>query len=182
MFTNKVPYMTENYKDKLQKKYNILDHLHMKWFDFDWMLLETYLTSIKLDRYLPEHKYIIEHVDTDYYHPEFKYGFWIYNLIKVFKQVDIPLHTILLFSNHFGIEKEIQDLAPDHNDRPTVISSFIARTHYANHYQPVDVDPDLIQYPAICMMGGGRNHRNAMFRFLQKNNLLDIVPVSVKNI
>jgi hypothetical protein len=173
--------MTENYKTVLYSKYDILGHYETKWFDSDWPSFEKHLQSIKLDYYTPKQKYIVEHVDTDYYHPDFNYGFWLSNLISVFKTVDIPLHALLLFTNHFGIEQELNALASDPHDRPTVVNSFITTTHYTEHYQPVEVSPELIKYPAICMMGAGRTHRHVVFRFLEKNNLLETVAISVKN-
>lgn len=181
MNTDKQVLMTKNYKEVLYSKYDILGHYETKWFDSDWLLLEQHLRSTKLDYYTPKQKYIVEHVDTDYYHPDFNYGFCLSNLISVFKTVDIPLHTLLLFTNHFGIEQEINALAPDPHDRPIVVTSFITTTHYTNHYQPVDVNPELIKYPAICMMGAVRTHRNVVFRFLEKHNLLETVATSVKN-
>lgn len=177
----KIPLMTKNYRAALYSKFDILDHFEVKYFDQDWPSLEVYLRSIKLDYYTSKQKYIVEHVDTDYYHPDFKYGFWITNLISVFRQVDIPLHCLLLFTNHFGIEREIQSLAPDPMDRPLVVSSFIVSSHYSDNYQSVDTDADAIDYPAICMMGSSRTHRHALFRFLQHNQLLDKVAVSINN-
>lgn len=174
--------MTENYKKILYSKYEILGHYEMKFFDSNWPSFEDHLRSIKLDHYSPAQKYIVEHIDIDYYHPAFPYGFWISNLVSVFKNVDIPLHALLLFTNHFGIEKEIAALAPDPHDRPTVISSFIAKPHYSSSYQSVQIDPDLIQCPAICMMGAPRTHRHVMFRFLENHNLLNSVATSIKNL
>lgn len=181
MTINKNVLMTEKYKDLLYSKYEVLGHYEMKAFDWNWLLFEDHLRSIKLNYYSPNQKYIVEHVDTDYYHPDFKYGFWISNLISVFKTVDVPLHALLLFTNHFGIDKEINKLAPDPHDRPTVVSSFVVTPHYTDNYQPVEISPELITHPAICMMGAGRNHRYAMFRFLEKHNLLDTVATSIKN-
>lgn len=173
--------MTENYKKLLYSKYDILGHYELKWVDSDWPVFEKYLQSKKLQHYTPKQKYIVEHMDTDYYHPGFDHGFWLSNLISVFQAVDIPLHAMLLFTNHFGIEKEINVLAPDPHDRPLVVSSFITTMHYTNQYQPMDIDAEHIKYPAICMMGAGRTHRHAMFRFLEKHNLLETVAVAVKN-
>jgi hypothetical protein len=181
MNTDKHVMMTKNYQEVFYSKYDILGHYEIKWFDSDWPLFEKHLQSIKLDYYTPKQKYIVEHVDTDYYHPDFNYGFCLSNLISAFKTVDIPLHALLLFTNHFGIEREINALAPDPHDRPIVVTSFITTTHYINRYQPVDVNPELIKYPAICMMGASRTHRNVVFRFLERHNLLETVAISVKN-
>jgi hypothetical protein len=173
--------MTEQYCNVLYKKYNVLGHFQFKQFDSNWIQFESYLESIKKNVYEHHDRYIIEHQDTDYYIlNDFPYGFWLYNLINVFKNLDIPLYTILLYTNHFGISKEIDRLAPDINDRPTVIETFITNTHYSNSYVDTPVEIDDIEIPAICMMGGTKRvHRFALFRFFEKYNLLDRIATSI---
>lgn len=181
MLTKKSKYMSNNYRDAIYKKYNVLDHYEFKEFDSDWFALENHLKTIKKDVYCPTDRYIVEHQDTDYYLiNEFSYGFGLYNLINVFKNLDIPLYTLLLFTNHYGISNEIHKLATDPNDCPTVIETFITRAHYQNTYQDLDVDPDLIEFPAVCLMAGTKRvHRYGLFRFFQDYKLLDRVLASI---
>lgn len=183
MLTNQSKLMTINYQTAIYARYNVLDHCKFQQFDSDssWVLLENHLKNIKKNIYDPSDRYVIEHQDTDYYlADEFLYGIGLYNLINVFKNLDIPLFTLLLYTNHFGISKEIDKLATDPNDRPTVIETFITKTHYTNDYCDLEIDSSCIEFPAICLMGGSnRVHRIAMFRFLEQQQLLDIVPTSI---
>ena len=181
MLTNKKKLMTDQFQHAIYRKYNILDHFEFKEFDADWLNFESHLRSIRKDVYEHNDRYIIEHQDTDYYIEQtFPYGIGLYNLINMFKNLDIPLHTMLLFTNHFGISAEINRLAPDVNDRPTVIETFITNTHYSSNYIEPEINSDAIEYPAICLIGGTRRvHRFALFRFFEQHHLLNTVPTSI---
>jgi len=181
MTTKLKPIMTENYQEAVYRKYNVLDHFEFKNFDSDWHWLESQLKSNKKDVYGPTDRYIIEHQDTDYYLlNDFAYGVGLYNLFNVFKNLDIPLYTMLLYTNHFGISQEIECLAPDVNDRPTVIETFLTKTHYSNNYQNIEIDSTDIELPALCLIGGTKRvHRIALFRFFEKHNVLSRIATSI---
>lgn len=169
-------YMTQGYRDVLYEKYKILGHIEFKTFDKDFTVLEDFLHLIKKDYFEPNERIIIEHVDTDYYLPEFPYGINLYNLVTAFRKVDIPLFTLLLFTNNFGISKELAQLAP--GEHPTVIETFIIDPHWTENYQDVKVNADNIEMPALTMLGHNRSHRNVLYHFLKENNLLDQVAVT----
>ena len=172
-------HMTQDYRDFLYSKYKILGHLEFKMFDEDFSVLEDYLRKLKKDSFDFNERIIIEHVDCDFYLPEFPYGFNLYNLITAFRTVDIPLFTLLLFTNHFGIHKELSKLCAD-GEYPTVIETFIIDPHWTDSYSPVSVNVDAIKMPAISMLGQNRSHRNTLYHFLKENNLLSYVAVSGK--
>lgn len=173
--------MTENYKSMLYKKYNVVGHLEFKQFDHDFLSLEEYLQQRRKDTFDLFDRFIIEHVDTDYYIDGFPYGFNLYNLFTAFKKVDIPLFTMLLFTNNFGIEEEVKELIEDYNDFPTIIYSFVTKTHCGSHYSHRDIDTSSITMPAVCMLGKPRSHRNALYRYFEDQNLLDRVAVSLRS-
>jgi hypothetical protein len=172
--------MTQRYRDIIYNKYRVVLHLEFKQFDHDFAILEEQLRSIKKQSFAPNERIIIEHMDTDYYCDELACGLGLFNLFTAFQQVDIPLFTMLLFTNHFGIQREIDVLAPNASDRPTVIETFINKIHYTNDYETLPLDQDQIQRPGLCMMGHPRVHRHAMYRFLEKENLLSLVATSIQ--
>lgn len=174
--------MTQAYRKAIGKKYSIMAHIEFKNFDADFKVLEKQLLLIKKDSFANNERIIIEHQDTDFYLPEFSYGLGLYNVFTAFKKIDIPLFTMLLFTNHFGIAQEVNRLAPDPNDRPTVIESFITFKHYSNNYQPIDLDVDQINMPGLCMLGASRVHRHAMYNFLRDENLLPVVATSINGL
>ena len=173
--------MTPLYRKTIYGKYDILDHMDFKWFDHDFSILEQRLQKLKKENFAPNERIIIEHMDADYYFDDFDYGLNLYNMFTAFKAVDIPLSTMLLFTSCFGINREIEKLAPDPHDRPTVIETFVTNTHYAKVFEPVDLAVDQIQHTGLCMMGQPRVHRHALFNFLSQENLLSQVAVSVRS-
>jgi hypothetical protein len=166
-------------KKILYTKYSIVARFRMNKFDTDFKKFEKDLLSIKKDHFDTDERILIEHVDTDYYLKEFPYGINLYNLFTAFKQADIPLFVMLLFTSNFGIQREIELLAPNPSDRPTVVESFLTTTHYSQDYNDFPLAVEDITKPALCMMGQPRVHRHAMFNFLSEQDLLSCVAVSV---
>lgn len=170
--------LTPEYQAALYSKYKIVDRIKLLTVDYDFKLLEEWLIKSKKDFYCQNERYIIEHFDTDYYLPEFPYGVSLYNLINAFKKIDIPLFTLLIVTNSFGIKDEINALIPNPADNPTVIYTFISQLHYTNNYNDQLVDADKITIPGICMIGRPRVHRHALYNFFANNQLLNLLAVS----
>ena len=170
-------HLTPAFANAIYKKYSIVGHFRIQDFDHDFKLFEKELGTLKKESFSSTERIIIEHLDTDYYHPDFPYGLGLYNLITAFKKSDVPLFTILLFTNHFGISKEIDQLSPDPNDRPTVIETFVTNCYYSG-IQPVVLNVSEVTRPGVCMMRRPRSHRKATFNFLRTANLLSHVAVA----
>ena len=139
--------------------------------------MENHLATIIKPSYNSDDRIIIDHFDTDYYFEGFDYGLGIYNLFTLFRKLDIPLFVMLLVTNHFGITAEINQLAPDPQDRPTVIETLVSSIHYAENYQDLNIDADNISIPGLCMLGAPRVHRHAVFRFIE-SELADQIALS----
>lgn len=169
--------LTEKYKNALQSKYCVLDSFSLSNYDRDFESLEKHLADIVKSSYDPRDRIVIDHFDTDFYIDEFPYGLGLYNLFTVFRKLDIPLYVMALVTNHHGIAKEINQLAPDPHDRPTVIETFISSIHYAVSYKDCSVDADMITIPGLCMIGQSRVHRHAIFRFIE-SELINQIAVS----
>lgn len=170
------------YREFIDSKYNVIGQIYLADHNCEFMQVEKLLMSMKIDYFLPNDRIVIEYFETDYYLPEFPYGFTLYNLFTAFKKIDLPLFTMLLVTNSFGIEEEVNRLLVDKNDRPTVISTFLSTRHYANNYADVSIDADEITTPGISMLGYNRVHRNLLYNFIDKNNLLDLIAVSFRKI
>jgi hypothetical protein len=170
--------LTDKYTQALKSKYSVLGHFSLLAFDSQFPVLEQRLSLLKKDVYSANERIIIEHFDTDYYLPNFPYGLSIFNLFSIFRKLDIPLFTMLIVTNSFGISQEVNQLSPDPNDRPTVIETFISNKHYTDCYQNCDLDADSITIAALCMMGQSRVHRSAVYQFI-KAQIMDQVAVSV---
>lgn len=173
------PRMTAGYKKYLHDRYHVLAHICSQDIDHDPIKLEQLLGELRKESFSSDDRIIIEHMDTDYYHPELKHGMFLRNILHAFHEVDIPTYVLLLFTNHFGIKHEINDILIDPNDQPTVIETFIYRPHVLESYEDYPLQSERIIMPAICMMAGTpRSHRHALYDYMVKNRLTDFVAVS----
>jgi hypothetical protein len=108
-------------------------------------------------------------------------GINLLNFFNVVTDVDIPNFVFLFYTNHFGIEKEINSICKNAHDRPSIIESFVSDIHYnSNEYTDIDLSVDSISYQCLCMMNAKRSHRNAMFNSIKdisSDNLISAITV-----
>ena len=151
-------------KDFLNSKYNILLELDCRDFDFDYNLLISLLDKINkpcYDQLLP-------------------FGLIPINIIRIFKNLGIPLFTLLFVTNHYGIHNEFDSLLSDHdcNDRPTIIETLLSKALLTDNLQiDCNLNFDEIEKQGLCMMGIKRSHRLALANFIKNNNLLENIAL-----
>lgn len=155
--------------DLLTKKYNVIGNIEFKQFDHNWDHLRSFFRQTKKTKFDHRDRYVIEHQDTDIYLAEMSVGLNLRNFFEIVNELDIPLFTILIWTNHFGLQKELDILHKQCHpkDRPTVIESFCTRTHVADSYVDQDIAVDEIQHHALSMMGTNRSHRFAVYHVLK---------------
>lgn len=170
----------------LSAKFNLLDIIELTDVDSDFDLLATRLAKTKKTHFNSKDRYLIGHLDTDYYLPHCPYGLSMFNLVRTFLHNDIPLNTLILFTNHFGIRKEFEILIPkemhEHNF-PTIIDDCIMVANMVRlglNQEECNVDEVSIENHGISMLGEARIHRNMLLNQLLERNLLDTYAVSYK--
>jgi hypothetical protein len=164
----------------LDEKYNLLLKINARQFDNNWQLLSDKLDSIKQESFLHNDRILIVHMDTDYYDELLSFGLIVINLLRMFKNKDIPLYLLLFVTNHYGISKEFNSLlTPYHKkDRPTIIETLLSPCLLSNNFVlDNDCRIDQIEKSAISMMGQQRSHRVALCNFIADSNLLDQVAL-----
>jgi hypothetical protein len=156
-------------RELIHSKYNVVGSIDFKAFDNNFQTLRNFFIQHKKDRFDVLDRFWIEHQDTDIYISEMSTGVNLRNMFQVIFEIDIPLYTIIIWTNHFGLQKEIDLLCKNHHllDRPTVIESFCATRHVASNYNEICVDEKSIQHHALCMMGSNRSHRFALYNSLK---------------
>lgn len=170
----------------IQKKYKLLDNIQVVDIDHDLNLLEERLINQKKDEFASNERILINHTDTDYYDKKIlKHGLTVYNVFTIIKKVDIPCHIILFYTNHIGISKEITNILDNLNhsaeDRPTVIECFLNNLMYSTSAcVDLPINAQDIKYAGLSMMGATRSHRHSLYNYLNTNNLLDSVKVSIR--
>lgn len=157
--------MPREIRELLDSRFNIIEVIEFKQFDQNWNHLRQVLTSTQKTVFAPDDRYIIIHQDTDIYIPEMCVGVNLRNFFQIAKKIGIPFYTFVFWTNHFGIQKEIDILCQDQHpkDRPMLIESFCATTHVGDHYRDLPVDQDQIEYHAVSMMNATRAHRYALY-------------------
>jgi hypothetical protein len=166
------------YKQLLTEHYNIINVSSSASFDCGKIdnLVQT-LTHTKKTQYDPKDRYVIVWFDTDFYWHG--HGINLNNMFTVWRSLNIPFFTMLLYTNHFGLHKEVNELCKlNHNrDRPTVIETFINPGNYnPKGYEDYKIDLELIEKHALCMMAGSpRSHRYATY-----NAVKHLVPEQIE--
>jgi len=163
--------------DLLKKHFNIIDELDTLSFDQNNInVLIDVLKSSQRETYNPTDRYVIVLFDTDFFWHN--HSIVVNNLLEVWRELDIPLFTLLLYTNHIGIKKQIDEYFKNREswDRPTVIETYINVGSYnPKNYVDFDADIDSINMHAACLMGGTkRSHRYATF-----NTLKEFVPKQI---
>ena len=177
-----MPYMSKKYQDFLEKNFNILEIISFPDTNNPAKILEI-INGFKSDHYQYENKIVLEHFDTDFYKNKIlKHGVFIYNFTEIIKSSEMPLSTFILVTSHFGIGNEIDELLSDwdEEDRPIIIETFTQSTIETQQLKNIPLRIKEIEFPALCMLGAGRSHRTALYNWLNDNNLLKNIELTVR--
>jgi len=172
----------------LNKKFNILGEFDLINYDSDFNLLRTHIANCRKQIFSSTDKIIIVHKDTDYYMPNSSYGLTVYNLYKTFLELDISLSTMIIVTNHKGIESDFKNLIPFHEQKynfPIIIDNYISAFRESERltHRLSDINfTTNISHHAISMMGVKRIHRNILFNEFKKNNLLNEIICAYNNL
>ena len=154
----------------IKEKYHVIDMFEIFEYEKDFTALEKHLLSIKKETFGPNDRIIVVHFDTDYYIHN-QYGINLLNFFNVWREVDIPLYTMLFYTHHIGIKSEIDIICQTHhiNDQPTVIETFINPQNYqdSTYTNEPDINYEEIEYHGLSMMGAPRSHRYALYHHLK---------------
>jgi hypothetical protein len=175
--TDETPYTTwaidPKFYQLLENHYNLLDIMATTEFDKNPILLEQRIKLTAKSEFQPKDRYVIVFFDTDFFWHG--HGITLNNILSVWRNLDLPFYTLIIYTNHIGLSTTIHDLTSDRHllDRPTVVETFINPWNYdpdSCHEQDPKVDD--INLHALCLMAGnGRSHRYAAY-----TNLKDLVP------
>jgi len=168
-----------NLKDKkILKVINILDH------DHDFFSLYNELICCKKEYFDINEKIIILHNDTEYFYHDSKVGFAIHNLLTCMREIDIPMHVVVILTNHYGYKKSIIELLDNNKDLPSVVFNFVNRQSFRGVFDVINTKKQEknIKHFGIGLWGGTvRSHRTALVKWLLYNNLDKKVQFSYNN-
>ena len=170
--------------EKLATKFTILDSIRLAYYFDDWPAFAKRIKQTHKEVYAHRDRYLLTHSDTDYYLPHCPYGLNMFNLVRTCLYEDIPMNTLIIVTNHIGLQKEFKLLIPEHMHKynfPTIIDQGMTsfeNIRFGLNHTLADTSVDEITKHGVSMMGMPRIHRNILFKLMQKNNLLDAYAVS----
>lgn len=167
--------------DLINQKFNLLSAINCRTISADFQVLSNALDQLSRERFAENDRILLVHMDTDYYDPLLPYGLLPINIIRIFKNKNIPLYLLLFVTNHIGIKKEFNDLLRDHHplDRPTIVETLLSRQIVAETINNNDgFNFDKVEKAGLSMMGLQRSHRVALCNFLKDKQLLSNVALN----
>lgn len=168
--------------DLLKLRFNIKLALDCREFDTNPDVLIEQLLAYQGQHFNQLDKILLVHMDTDYYDPLLPAGIIPINITRIFKNLDIPLHSLIFVTNHHGIGREFDLLLKDQHelDRPTVIETLLSPILLVDNNNDIlpQITFDEIEKPGLCMMRKSRSHRVAFYNFLRNNRLFDKIATS----
>ena len=167
----------------LKTKFNVIGHMSFLEFDYNFDILKNNLLSMHRENFDLKDKIIIEHLDTDFYYPESTVGINLRNFFTVVENVDIPLNVFVFYTNHFGIQREIDIICKNKHraNRPIVLESFISKMHCPeSKYKQISVNHDAITCHALSLINGIRSYRHALYNHISQcdNIAINFTPLA----
>jgi hypothetical protein len=158
----------------VKEKYNILETLNLV-YENCLSDLDQILAKYQNYTFSPNERIIIIHQETDYYSDINGVGNNMYNIFHMLAHYDIPMEFIIMFTNHYGIEKELQHLCQKILNRPVpqVIYTVLFWIFPENLENLPDPKYQEIKNLYCCLNGIERMHRVLTLAYLQEYDLLD---------
>jgi hypothetical protein len=167
--------------DLLNSNFNIKLALDCRMFDTNLDFLIEKLSAYQGQYFDQQDKILLVHMDTDYYDSLLPFGLIPINVTRIFKNLDIPFHSLIFVTNHYGIGREFDLLLKDQHelDRPTIIETLLSPVLLCDHNNRLpQISFDDVEKHGLCMMNQSRSHRVAFYNFLRNNKLFDKIAVS----
>lgn len=164
--------------DHLHKKYQVVCEIDFLALDHDPHLMFAKLQAAYKDEYQPNEKIVVYHYDTDYYVENT--GFCLHNFLRCLKRLNISPSVVVMFTNHHGISKEIENFYSTNysdfdykNDHMFIFESNHMIQQTTSDPLPTNLDIDQISHPYSCLFGAKRTHRVMLLSQLQQHKILN---------
>jgi hypothetical protein len=161
--------------DLVGQKYQILEILDLIYYDCRLNELNQTLQKYQNHIFSPDERIILLHHDTDYYSDIKSVGNNIYNIFRILSYHDVPLEFVIMFTNHYGIEKELQHMCQKilNKSVPQVIYTVLFWIFPENLENLPDPKYQEIKNLYCCLNRVERAHRLLTLAYLQEYDLLD---------
>jgi hypothetical protein len=163
----------------LNKKFKIKQVINLYECDFDPYVIDNFLEPLHNYVFKPDEKIIIIHTDTQYYLPYTDYSVTLYNVHVALIHYNIPLESVIIMTNHFGLKKELKLLANMFNftNPINVFESFYDKVGSLSSTDKINlnlkINVNYISHLFCCINGTQRTNRLLLLSMLKHYNLWD---------
>lgn len=162
--------------DEFQRRYDLVGIINLVFFDLDLDKLTHEFQQWSKVKFEPQQRLLVLHHDTDYYVEN--QGNTTYNVIKLLGEYRIPTEHVIILTNHYGLEQEVQHQCNQVNvSLPKVIYTSLWYD-YPDPEHITNIPNQESQYLFCCLNGVERSHRLATLCYLEHYNLIDQGQVS----
>jgi hypothetical protein len=164
--------------DIVNDRYTVLDIIDLIQYDSQLEKLDQLLSKYTNHTFSFNERILIFHHDTDYYTSVESSGFTLYNLCVLLKKHRIPHEFLIMFTNHYGIEKEVAHLSEQIcNSLPFKVVCTSQWYDYSDQLVGDNSVP-IIENLFCCLNGVNREHRVLTLCYLKEQDLLSQGTIS----
>lgn len=168
--------------EQLHKKYQVVYYCDLLFKRLDREVDELYrqLTPFSGKVFLPNERIVISHRDTDYYTSTSEFGFTLWNLHRMYANLDIPTEYTIVLTNQPTLQRELDQLASQFNLPP--MKAVYCPYVWCPGTKDIATMPINIQdivHPFVSLNGKAKTYR--MYSLCQMHNreILDCGMVSL---
>lgn len=166
----RVIYSQERIKRLAQANdYKILAELVIRDYDHHWPKIIDRLASIKKPFYLPQEKYVVHHMDTEYFLGDI--GFVIENFNRSIRALDIDPCRFVIFTNHRGSTESWRRYASHEKNQFVVIETPWTELLRDHRHMIDTISVPTFRYHFCAIMGASRCHRDKIANWIALNKL-----------
>lgn len=161
-------------EETINKKFKVLTHIDLPLADYQPAYLDNALKSFEHHKFKDNEIILVTHYDTQYYMPHYNISITLFNLHLTLSTYNIPSEFVIMFSNHYGIEKELKELSKIFNFENQIQSfvSFYDIIGTTNTVPNIDVNHNQIEHLFCCINGQQRTSRLLFLALLKHHNLI----------
>jgi hypothetical protein len=164
--------------DIVKDRYKVLEIIDSIRYNDQLEKVDQLLSKYINHTFSSDERILILHHDTDYYISVESTGFTLYNLCMLLKKNQIPHEFLIMFTNHYGIEKEVAHLSEQVcNSSPFKVVCTSQWYDYSDQQISNNSVP-VIENLFCCLNGVNREHRLLTLCYLKEHDLLSQGTIS----
>ena len=168
--------------ERLNQKYQVVYYCDLLFDRLDREVNELYrqLSPFGGRVFSPNERIVISHRDTDYYASPNEFGFTLWNLHRMYANLDIPTEYTMVLTNQPTLQNELDLVASQFNLPPmqAVYCPYVWCPGIPD-LTPVAVNIDRIKHPFVSLNGKAKTYRMYSLCQMRERDILDKGMVSL---